>query len=304
MNDKVQTSTPRARYPRVLEAVFSDPWMMLPAKMAALVEVVDHRVVQGLPTPEAYIDAATGMQVSGYAAAGGAAYVLPIHGTIAQRMNMMMAFSGGVTTQEIRQELRLALADPDVGTIVLDIDSPGGSVFDIDELASEIYAGRQQKRIIAVANSLMASAAYYLGSQADEVIVTPTGQIGSIGVVMVHVDWSGANAQDGLAYTYITAGKYKAEGNQDQPLTEEARAFFQSQVDEYYRMFVEAVARGRGVSVDDVRNGFGQGRVLGAQAAVDAGLADDIAPIGEVISRLNTRADRSVQRRQARAVVD
>lgn len=149
-----------------------------------------------------------------------------------------------------------------------------------------IFDARGKKRVVAVADQLMASAAYYLGASAEELVVTPSGEVGSIGVYMVHFDWSGAFEDAGVRATIIRAGARKAEGNPYEPLPEEAVAHFQSLIDDYHDLFIQAVARGRGVSAATVRESFGQGRTYTAQRAVERGMADRVATIEEVVRDL------------------
>ncbi len=173
---------------------------------------------------------------------GGGIAVLPLYGVLTQRGNMVDALSGpgSTSTQVFTAALQDALADETVGQILIDIDSPGGSVYGVAELASEILNARSQKPVVAIANSLAASAAYWVGSAATEFYCTPGGEVGSIGVWQAHEDISGALLYEGIDVTLISAGKYKVEGNPYEPLTEEATAFLQSRVDEYYSVFVEA----------------------------------------------------------------
>jgi signal peptide peptidase SppA len=232
--------------------------------------------------------------------------VIPVYGVISQRMNLFQEISGGTSAELIARDIRAAANDPEVSAILLDVDSPGGSVYGIAELGDVIYQARQQKPVVAIANSLMASAAYWIGSQASEVVVTPGGEAGSIGVITAHEDYSPLIEDRKLpAVELIYAGQYKAEGNPYQPLDDEARAAIQARVDEYYAMFVDAVARGRGVPAQAVREGFGQGRVLGAQGAVDAGLVDRIATFDDVLGELvqsGGGAEAGMNRRRKRAL--
>lgn len=218
----------------------------------------------------------------------GASAVIPLRGVITPAGSLLsLLFGGGLGgLQGFRASLREALASDEVSTIVLDVDSPGGLVDLVTETAAEVRAAREQKPIIAVANTLIASAAYWLAAQADEVVVTPSGDVGSIGVYMVHEDWSAANAAIGVEPTYIAAGRYKTEGNPDEPLSDEARAAMQASVDDLFDLFVEDVAAGRGTTPDAVRNGYGEGRVLRARAAVAAGLADSVASFEETFQRV------------------
>ena len=136
----------------------------------------------------------------------------------------MSNYSGGTSTDIFGAWFDEAMADKSVTSIVLDVDSPGGSVYGVSELARKIYQSRGKKPIIAVANSLMASAAYWIASAADEIHVSPGAEVGSIGVIAVHVDRSENNAKEGFNVSYITAGEYKAEGNPDAPLSEDRKS--------------------------------------------------------------------------------
>ena len=146
--------------------------------------------------------------------------------------------------------------------------------------------GRESKPIIAQVDPMAASAAYWLAAAASEVVITPSGQAGSIGVYAVHTDVSKLNETLGVAYTYVSAGKHKVELNPDEALSAEARAHMQETVDAYYGQFVSAVAKGRGVPVADVRNGFGEGRMVTAKEAVRLGLADRVATFDETLARM------------------
>lgn len=203
-----------------------------------------------------------------------------------------LLFGSGATTDEITAEFRSALSDESVRAIVLDIDSPGGSAFGITELAAEIRAGRGQKPIVAVANSMAASAAYWLGSAADEFYTTPGGVVGSIGVFTTHMDLSGAAEREGIKPTIISAGKYKTEGHEFAPLDDEARAAAQHFVDSYYDQFVKDVARNRGATEAAVRNGYGEGRALPAKDAVKAGLVDGVRTFDQVLARIGQTRSR------------
>lgn len=286
-------------YDLIMRAVLNTPWAILPEKLSAIQALLALRAAGGHVTADDIAAATNGRRP--LLPTRGAVAVIPVYGTIHQHAGMMMESSGGTATDAVSEALRQALADPGVGAVVLDVDSPGGAVSGVGELATEILQSRGPKPIIAVANSLMASAAYWIGSAADEVWVTPGGEVGSIGVYAAHEDVSQALEKDGVRVNLVSAGKYKTEGNQFEPLTDEARSAIQARVDAYYAMFVAAVARGRGYAETTVRNGFGEGRLLGAQAAVDAHMADKIGTLGEAIQRAGMLARR---RASAQAAAD
>jgi signal peptide peptidase SppA len=215
--------------------------------------------------------------------------VIPLTGIITPQGSFLSMLFGGAPggLLAFREQFRAAMASPDVSAIVIDVDSPGGITDLVTETATEIRAARGQgKRIVAIADTQMASAAYWIASQADEIVATPSGSAGSVGVYRIHQDWSVANAQMGIAFSYIAAGKYKVEGNPDQPLDEAARAAWQADVQDAYDMFVADVAAGRGVSAETVIADYGEGRSMNAQRALDAGLVDRVATFDEVVSGL------------------
>lgn len=218
--------------------------------------------------------------------------VLPIYGVIMHRPSMQVSSGGGFNIQRFRSQFRAAVENPNISGIVLDVDSPGGSVDGVEEISREIYQARKQKRVVAVANTLAASAAYYIATAAEELAVTPSGEVGSIGVYMLHQDMSSAYEQQGIKNTLIKAGKYKAEGNPWMGLDDDAKASLQNQIEAHYDMFVKAVGRNRNVSVDTVRNGFGEGRTVMAKEAVKLGMADKVATLDEVLKSFGARGAR------------
>lgn len=189
------------------------------------------------------------------------------------------------STLLLAQTMAALANDPEVGTIVLDIDSPGGMVTGTAEAADAIYAAGKRKKVVALINPLAASAAYWLASQANEIVAIKSADVGSIGVFLVHTDCSKFNEMQGMKITYIYAGEHKVEGNSDEPLADGARAYFQSEVDTIYKDFLKAVARGRGKSVDDVFENFGKGRCMMAPMAKKVGMIDDFMTIDAALSR-------------------
>lgn len=273
-----------------LAECLATPWALQPERMAAYAAVLARRYggrarAGGLDEDDHGATLKPAMQAAAPARAGGrsgAVAVIPVVGTIMQRANMMREVcEGGTSTQAISKALRDAQADETVGSIVLDIDSPGGSVYGVAELAAEIRAS--SKPVLGVANSLAASAAYWLGSQCREFYCAPGAEVGSIGVWMAHEDWSAALEAAGVKTTLISAGKYKVEGNPYGPLDAEARDFLQSRTDDYYSAFTRDVAKGRGVSTDQVRGGMGQGRVLGSDQAKAERMIDGVMTLDQVI---------------------
>ncbi len=215
-------------------------------------------------------------------AGAGAIAVLSLSGVITQHPDYM----GDSSLDEFMSDFMSAMNDPTVSALLISIDSPGGSVYGVQEASDMMIAMRGQKPVIAFANSLAASAAYWLGCCATEFYCTPSGEVGSIGVWQAHMDISGMMQSAGIKTTVISAGKYKTEGNPYQPLDDDAQAFMQSRVDDYYSAFVSCVASARNVSTDFVKNSMGQGRVLGAQDALKNKMIDGILTMPQVIQKM------------------
>jgi len=189
----------------------------------------------------------------------------------------------------LAQTIKALANDPEIGTIVLDINSPGGQTTGTKEAADAVYAARATKKVIALVNPLAASAAYHVASQAEEIIAVPSADVGSIGVFAMHMDFSGALEQAGIKPTFVYAGAHKVEFNGYEPLGDAAKEFLQGQVDTIYDGFLKDVARGRGVPVSKVKSDFGQGRSFLAREAFAAGMIDRIATLDVAMARLGVR---------------
>lgn len=240
---------------------------------------------------------------------GGDIARIRIEGVIEPKTTLWSLLFGGAGLDMIAAEFDAALKDPDIKGILLDIDSPGGVVSGVPEMAKTIRAARGQKPILAVANAQMASAAYYLASQADSISSTPSGDVGSIGVVYMHTDARGFAEQMGVSHRIFRSQERKADVNPWEELSEAAAADIQSKVDAYDEMFVADVAKGRGVSQSTVRANYGSGRMFLAEDAKAAGLIDQVETIDEAAARLSSgrvairpAAERAEE--QARQVVE
>lgn len=268
-----------------LEFVNSMPWAIMPEALNTIHEVLYKRYVLGganIPDVEQHLGKALNNAPVAPNVIGTVA-VIQINGVIAKRMNMFTQISGGVSTELLKQAIQAAVDDPAIDALVLDIESPGGTVDGTKELADYIYSVRAVKPVVTYANGLMASAALWLGTAASNVIGFDTTSIGSIGVITEHVDYSAQDAQDGIKRTYIYSGKYKAMGNDAEPLTAEAKDYIQGQLNDIYTIFVNDVARNRGLNVMDM-NKWADGRIFLAQEAEGLGLIDAIGTLEDAIT--------------------
>ena len=281
------------RYGHILLALTEERWALREAKLQEVLAFLEAQAAGDKLSAQEIEARVSNSRATAVAQSQGGVAILPLRGVIANRMNMMSDISGGTSSEAFRHAFQAAIRDPDVKAVVLDVDSPGGAVSGTDEAASMIHAARGTKPIVAHVDAMAASAAYWIASAADEIVVTPSGSVGSIGVYRVHADTSGASEKLGVRRTIISAGKFKADGVGG-PLDEAAVAREQARVNAAYDMFVGAVARHRGVSPAAVRDGFGQGDMVDAGAAVAEGMADRIGTLDETLQRFGASQYRPV----------
>lgn len=270
--------------------ILTAPWAIQPAKLLEI-QAIYATHLRGEKIDLAGVEQRLGRPLKnepmGYDIVDGVA-VLPVVGVSAKRANLMMQVSGGVSTEILAREIRAAAADESVHSIILRIDSPGGTVDGTQTLAQLVREVGQTKPVVSLAGGLMASAAYWYGSAASAIYIEDaTTQVGSIGVVATHTDVSAAEAADGYKTTEIVAGKYKRIASNYAPLSKEGRATMQGQVDAIYAVFLDAVAAHRGVSAEQVHEQMADGRLFMGDAAIAAGLVDGVATLEQLVAQLN-----------------
>ena len=273
------------KYPGILGTIQTSLWAIEPWKLAEIIDVA----ILASEFPQAWAAAQearlTQQRTRETARMDGAVYVMPLHGTIANRFNMMNVASGGTSAEIFGAEFQTAMNSPNVKAIVLDVDSPGGMVAGTDELSSLIHSARGLKPVVAHVNSRAASAAYWIASAADEIVVSPSASVGSIGVLTAHDDMSKAMESKGITRTIIASSKFKAEGHPWAPLDETALAHIKESVQRSHNVFVKTVARNRKTNPKDVSENYGQGRMLDAADAVAAGMADSVGTLYQTLAR-------------------
>jgi signal peptide peptidase SppA len=208
----------------------------------------------------------------------------------------------GTSLSGIAAQVKRAGDDPDVAAIVGDFDTPGGTVAGTAEAAAAFAEAAQKKPVIAVVNTLAASAGYWIASQASEIVMSPSADVGSIGAMVMHVDYSKALEESGINVTMIRSEQSprKNEAHPFGPLSDDARANLQSRVNDSGAEFIRAVASGRRVTQAKVKEEFGQGRMFGAKEAVARGMADRVATLDQVIAGLVAATPtRSTSRRRS-----
>lgn len=289
------------KYPHLAARLFNTPLFIHPQKLDALIAGLGDRLLGAhvdLPVvasaealPAEMFSTRKGTRGdTGYTVTDGVA-VIHASGALVHRSRMDGASSYLLGYNELALQLEAAQADPEVHAILQVFDSPGGEVSGAFEYADRISAMRGNKPMWAIADSLAASAAYLSGSAFEHLAVSQTGYVGSIGVVMRHVDFSRALANDGIKVTHIFAGSHKVDGNPYEPLPRAVQQELQDQIDGLYGMFVDAVARQRNLKAEAVRNT--QAATYRGQAGVDLGLADRVATTDQLISELAALRARS-----------
>lgn len=270
--------------------VLTSPWAIVPDKLSEIISIYDTHL-RGEKIDIDQIEARTGeplkrKEQEAYIVQDGVA-LIGIDGVVAKKMNLFTRISGGASTQMLVSSIDKARNDPSVKSALLVIDSPGGTVDGTSDAADAVRRFRDEKPIVALADGLMASAAYWIGSAATAVYAAnSTTAIGSIGVVASHVDMSEYEKKIGVKTTEIYAGKYKRIASDRAPLSDEGRATIQEHVDYLYSIFVEAVAQNRGVSVEAVLENMADGRIFVGQRAVDAGLVDGVSTMSALMAQL------------------
>lgn len=284
------------KYAHLIAYVMSRPWAMEPKKMQALIEALRIKADGGeLPVNleannggvpymahEARIRQDSADRI---AKKPGTVAVLPVRGVLSYRMGTLEESSGNTTYERLGMSLRELVGNEQVKAIVMDVDSPGGVTDGLPEFVETMRSLKGTKPIVAAVNTMAASAAYWIASQADDAAVSPSGEVGSIGVWTMHEDISGFLEANGVKETLIYAGEYKVEGNPYEPLSDDAKAAIQSQVDTFYGMFVDGVAEGRKRDSGYVREHFGKGRMVLAEDAVKVGMADRVASLEQTLNR-------------------
>lgn len=274
-------------YEHVLSFALEHPWAVTPSMRPIIAGILARRIA-GHDTDPAEIQAALVNRKNLPQPAKGAVALIPLYGVVAPRVNLLSDFSGGTTFEALHQQLDAAVANPEVKTIVFDVDSPGGNVAGATEFARAMLKARTQKPIIAQAQYLMASAANWVMSCATEIVAAPSARVGAIEVYALYDDISEALAKEGIKRTLVAAGKFPPEGQDGGPLSDQFKAHLKSLCESFYGYQVADIAKGRGVKESDVRNGFGNGRVVTADEALALGMIDRIGTLDDTLARVMT----------------
>lgn len=273
------------RFAHVVGFALSHPWNIDPPMLAVVAGILA-RHIAGVDSSSEIAAALANRKNLPQPRAGSVA-ILPIYGVLAPRMNQISEMSGGTTFEKLSQQLKAAMGDKSIKTVVLDIDSPGGSVAGNGEFAREVMAARTKKPIVAQIQYTGASAAYHIAAAATEIVAAPSARVGSIGTYTIHNDLSDALKQMGIKRTYISAGEGKVDGNETGPPSEEYLERSTADVTDAFNQFVGNVVKGRGAGMtpERVRKEW-KAHVYGASQALALGMIDRIATLDETLARI------------------
>lgn len=289
-------------YENVMTFLTGEPWCIYEPYATEIQQIMQRRLngemltdqeiaekigdYQGMVERQTMVLQAGELQGAGPRIVGGVA-ILPMNGVMAPKMNLMMRLSGGTSTQMFGLWFKQAMNNSDVHSIVIHADTPGGSARGNQELVDLIEQNREGKKVLSVVEGMCCSAGYYVGSCADEMIASPSSQIGSIGTAIQFIESVEADKKMGLEYRTIRSGENKFKPNPHEKTDEKTLQRLQSYCDSVNEMFLQTVAKYRRVSRQEVLDKFGQGDVFVASKALDLGMIDRIGTLEQVVNELN-----------------
>ncbi len=272
---------------RIWNRITGDPWAITETALHTILEVA----ARENEAPEA-VAAKLGRQLqnSYNATERDGVAIIPVTGPLFRYANIFTAISGASSYELIARDFMSALENPQISSIILDIDSPGGEVNGVSELASMIFDARGIKPIIAYASGDAASGAYWIASAADEIVVSETSALGSIGVVGIY---RGKSAKESAETVEIVSSQ--SPHKRLDPTSDDGRAKLQTRIDSMADVFVSTIARNRSVTPDHVLEHYGGGDVMIGSNAVNAGLADRVGSLERLITELSSPKTQSPQ---------
>lgn len=277
---------------QIADRVLGRPLMMHPQKVDVILHVLQGRLPIDATSlaplgPEATRFMGSPNKSGSFRIEGGVA-IIPVIGSLVNRGAWIGASSGATSYEGLAKQFADAATDKDVKAVIIDLDSPGGEATGMFSLSAKVRELAAIKPVVAVVNDMAASAAYGIASQCTEIVVSPTSIVGSIGVVLTHLDRSGEMEKKGVAATFIHAGKHKVDGHPFGPLSDTVRADLQAEVGKFYDQFVGLVAAGRGDKLTEAAARNTEARTFIGQDAIDQGLADRMASFEAVLSSLQS----------------
>lgn len=264
-----------------------EPMALLPDYASILIAHMRGTVRAVEKPPEMAMLNENGEQVTaGTATTGNMLAVVPLWGVVSPDGSY-----GGTSLEAFGRTMAMLDANPNVSKILINVTSPGGTVTGTPEAADAVRAVRDggNTQVVALANGMMASAAMWIGAAAGEVVVTPSGEAGSIGVISMYADESAFLEKMGIKVDIVRTPDKKARFSGLEPMTDEMRSFVEARIGATYEKFKRAMATNRGIRIDQVEAKFGGGEMMRAEDSLAAGLVDRIATLDQTIARMMTR---------------
>jgi len=274
---------------RIIHKLNSMPWAIRPEKLDAIQDIIDRKLKGETIEFEARTTQDDTHEPTYMTIDSNGLAAIKIFGTVGRRLNIIEQASGGVSTEILLNDFKKAISDTSVKGILFHIDSPGGMVDGVKELADAIFYARDQKPIFAYAEGEIASAAYWLGSAAHKIVTEKTALVGSIGVVATHYDFSVADEKEGIKRTYIYNGRYKRIASDAEPLSDEGRDYLQGIVDDFYGIFVEDIEQHREALTKEMILDM-ESKLYIADKALKQGLIDGIGDYSHMYTTLKMEA--------------
>ncbi len=223
--------------------------------------------------------------------------VVAVNGSLVTGSAGYAMLYGATGYDDLRHVLIKAATDPDVNSILLNVNSGGGAVGGVQDAANLIARVRSAKPVVAYTGSIMASSALWLGRQAEYVVAADTAVVGSVGVLQVHIEYSKQLEQEGVTATVVRGGEQKALANRYEPLSPKAKENMEKQAKHLYDVFLGAMAKATNLDVEVAEAKFGQGREFIGSQAKSAGLVDKIGTFEEAFTKAQTLGEASAKKR-------
>ena len=261
------------KLPRILRKVYDEPWLITPPVHRSIQRALEAHLEGINPSLDGLLEDETmgEYQLDGVS-------VIPIHGIIGKHLSGLEMACGGCSLDSVDAMIDEAAQDPSVRAVLLDVNSPGGTVTGVPETAAKIAKLAEQKPVIAFTDSEMCSAAYWLASQANAIYATQSATVGSVGVYLALLDESRALENAGIKVNAISSGKFKLAGAPFKPLTDDERAMFQAGVTKLHDQFKAAILSKRNIQAGNL-----EGQCFDGEEAIDANLVDGITSFEEAM---------------------
>lgn len=272
-------------YPRIERELFHSAWFVLPSVHNTLVKTFKAHI-EGAKADVSEMEDLLQLEANDLVTDPSIA-LINVEGIIGKRLSGLDIACGGCDLNNVSDAIDEAMANENVKTIVFYINSPGGTVTGVPELAEKISEISKVKNTIAYVDILCASAGYYLASQCNSILSAPSADLGSVGVYSLYLDETRALENEGLKVNAISAGKYKLSGASFKPMTDEERAMFQADVDKLYVAFKEAVTSKR-----NIKDEYLQGQCFTGEDLINFGFVDGFAnSLDEVLFALDKQTN-------------